>query len=129
MEATKKHARGFHETKMTVACHSKKEISRGGIFGHPVFLYASMRPIVYVIVVHFMSIILSVFRNPFPYSKHNLQSIMYYLTTTTHFLPVSFSILYYFVLFCIIFGNVQKIQKKETEESSLNLLTEMNLNL
>lgn len=112
MEATKKHARGFHETKMTVACHSKKEISRGGIFGHPVFLYASMRLIVYVIVVHFMSIILSVFRNPFPYSKHNLQSIMYYLTTTAHFLPVSFSILYYFVLFLAMFKKYRKKKRK-----------------
>lgn len=99
---------------MTVACHSKKEISRGGIFGHPVLLYASMRPIVYVIVVHFMSIILSVFRNPFPYSKPNLQSIMCYLTTFAHFFPVSLSILYYFVLFLAM--RIRAHVKKNTEK-------------
>ena len=108
-KAIKKHVRGFHETKMTVTCYSKKEISREGIFGQCVLLYASMRPIVYVIV-HFMSIILSVSRNPFPCSKPNLQSIMYYLITTAHFFPVFFSILYYFVLFLAmrIRAHVQK---------------------
>lgn len=57
---------------------------------------------------------MSVFRNPFPYSKPNLQSIMYYLTTTAHFLPVSFSILYYFVLFLAmrIRAHVQKNTEK-----------------